>query len=164
MSTSLERPCADLWRKPIHFFAVGFGAGCVPRAPGTCGTLIAIPLYWLLQDLAWWLYLLLTGLAFLLGVWLCGRTATDLGVHDHPSIVWDEIVSYLITMIAAPKGWLWMVIGFGLFRLFDIWKPWPIRQLDQGVGGGWGIMLDDVLAGSYAWLTVQSIAILVSKS
>ncbi len=115
----------------------------------------------LARDLSLPRFLLLTALMFAVGVWLCDRTARDLGVHDHPSIVWDEIVGYFITMIAAPVGWLWVAIGFGLFRVFDILKPWPIRTVDRQVGGGFGIMADDVLAGIYAWLILQSLARLV---
>ncbi len=118
--------------------------------PGTFGTLAAIPLYLLLQPLALGPYLLLTLLFFVLGVWACRLTSEAMGVHDHPSLVWDEVVGYLITMAWAPAGWSWVLLGFVLFRLFDIWKPWPIRWLDRRVEGGLGIMIDDVLAGIYA--------------
>ena len=97
----------------------------------------------------------------LLGIWICGRAASDLGVHDHPGIVWDEIAGYLLTMTAAPAGWLWILVGFGLFRLFDIWKPWPIGWLDRRVGGGLGIMLDDLVAGVLAAACLQLIAALL---
>ena len=93
----------------------------------------------------------------LLGFWLCGKTAKDLGVHDHPGIVWDEIVGFLITMYLVPLNWAWILTGFLLFRVFDILKPWPIRLIDQKVEGGIGIMLDDVLAGIYAWTVLQII-------
>jgi len=84
------------------------------------------------------------------GIYLCGKTADALGVHDHGGIVWDEIVGYLITMIAVPLDWKWVLVGFILFRIFDIWKPWPIKWVDSKVSGGLGIMLDDVLAGIFA--------------
>ncbi|MFZ1641274.1 MAG: phosphatidylglycerophosphatase A [Candidatus Contendobacter sp.] len=151
------RPCARVFRDPVHFLALGFGSGCAPKAPGTFGTLAAIPLYLLIQPLPLWTYLLLTVAGFALGVWICDRAARDLGVHDHPAIVWDEVIGYFITMIAAPPGWLWIIAGFALFRLFDILKPWPIRQADQRVGGGFGIMFDDLLAAGYAWLCLQSL-------
>jgi phosphatidylglycerophosphatase A len=93
----------------------------------------------------------------LLGFWLCGKSAQDLGVHDHPGIVWDEIVGFLITMYLAPINWLWIVLGFILFRLFDIFKPWPINRLDREVKGGVGLMLDDILAGIFAWIALQLI-------
>lgn len=147
----------SVWRNPIHFAAFGFGAGAIKIAPGTFGTLAAIPLCILLQDLPLLMYISITAALFLLGVWLCQITTRDLGVHDHPGIVWDEIVGYLITMIAAPAGWLWIVLGFALFRFFDIWKPWPINLLDRHVKGGFGVMIDDVMAGVYAWLVMQGI-------
>lgn len=161
MTISAKQPCAEIWRNPVHFLALGFGSGCAPKAPGTWGTLVAAPLCWLLQTLALFPYFLVTGTGFLIGVWLCDRTTRDLEVHDHPSIVWDEIIGYWITMIAAPPGWQWLVIGFVLFRLFDILKPWPIRMVDKRIGGGFGIMFDDVLAALYAWLVLQSLAWLV---
>ena len=98
---------------------------------------------------------------FVAGIWLCGRSADRLGVHDHPAIVWDEIVGYLITMLLAPTGWVWILLGFILFRIFDIWKPWPIRWLDKQVRGGAGIMLDDVLAAVFAMIFLQIIAYLL---
>jgi phosphatidylglycerophosphatase A len=147
---------------PRHFFALGMGSGLSHKAPGTLGTLVAVPLYLLLQGLPLWGYLLLVLAAFLLGVWLCGVTARNLGVHDHPGIVWDEFVGYWLTMAAAPQGWQWVLLGFVLFRLFDIAKPWPIRQADRHLGGGFGIMFDDVLAGGYAWRILQAVAVFMS--
>lgn len=141
---------AVLLRDPGHLLALGFGSGLAPRAPGTFGTLAAIPVYLLCAPLPPALYLLMVAAAFALGVYLCGRTARALGVHDHPGIVWDEVVGYLLTMAFAPPGWPWIVLGFVCFRLFDIWKPWPIRAFDRSVHGGLGIMLDDVLAGAAA--------------
>lgn len=152
-----KQPCARVFRDPVHFLALGFGSGCAPKAPGTFGTLAAIPLYLLMQPLPLWIYLLLTAAGFALGVWVCDRAARDLGVHDHPAIVWDEVIGYFVTMIAAPPGWPWIVVGFGLFRLFDILKPWPIRRADQRIGGGFGIMFDDLLAAGYAWLALQGL-------
>jgi phosphatidylglycerophosphatase A len=156
-----NRAPASIWRNPIHFLAFGLGSGAAPVAPGTFGTLAAVPFYLLLNQLALVPYLLVvTGLG-LLGVWLCQVTSRDLGVHDHSGIVWDEMVGYWLTLAAAPAGWLWLVVGFVLFRLFDIWKPWPIRWVDRHVHGGLGIMLDDVLAAGYAWLCLQGLARLV---
>lgn len=141
----------------IHFLAFGFGSGYAPKAPGTFGTLAAIPLYLLVAGLPLAGYLVMVVALFALGVWLCGRTARDMGVHDHPGIVWDEIVGFLITMTAVPLAWQWVVAGFVLFRLFDILKPWPIRWLDRHVHGGLGIMLDDVLAGVFAALCLHAL-------
>lgn len=146
---------SSIWRNPVHFLAFGFGSGAMPFAPGTFGTLVAIPVFLLFSGLTLWLYLLLTAVMLLLGIWLCHVTAHDLGVHDHSGIVWDEIVGYLITMIAAPPTWQTIVLGFVLFRIFDILKPWPIGWVDKRVQGGLGIMLDDVLAGIFAALVLQ---------
>ena len=153
---------ADVWRNPIHFCAFGFGSGLAPFAPGTFGTLVAVPIYFLMSSLPLMTYIALTVVLFVVGVWLCQVTARDMGVHDDGGIVWDEIVGYLITMIAVPSGWIWVVIGFVLFRIFDITKPWPIRQVDRQMGGGLGIMLDDVLAALYAWLVIQLLVIVVA--
>jgi phosphatidylglycerophosphatase A len=150
----------EILSNPIHCLAFGFGSGLAPKAPGTFGTLLAVPLYILLSQLSLLPYILVVVIAFAVGIYLCGRTATDLGVHDHPGIVWDEFVGFWITMIAAPAGWLWVIIGFILFRLFDIWKPWPIRFFDKNVESGLGIMIDDVLAGIYALMVLQLIALL----
>ncbi len=140
--------------------ALGFGSGCARIAPGTWGTLVAVVPCWLaLQQLSLGGYLLLTFVLIVVGVWLCGQAAQRLQVHDHPGIVWDEIAGYFVTMIAAPDGWVWAVVGFALFRLFDITKPWPIRRIDRGVDGGVGIMADDLLAGVYAWLVLQGLAL-----
>jgi phosphatidylglycerophosphatase A len=146
-----------LWRHPVHLAAFGFGAGLAPVAPGTWGTLIALPFYALMVWLSPVVYALTLLALFAAGVWLCGRTAQDLGVHDHAGIVWDEIVGYLVTMFMAPAGWVWVVMGFALFRLFDVWKPFPISWLDQRIRGGLGIMLDDVAAGIAAALSLQAI-------
>ncbi|GAB3110287.1 phosphatidylglycerophosphatase A [Aestuariicella hydrocarbonica] len=146
---------ADLIVRPVHWLAFGFGSGLSPKAPGTAGTVVAIPLYLLLSQLPLAGYLLVVLATFALGVYLCDKTSRDLGVHDHPGIVWDEFVGYWITMIAAPAGWVWVVIGFLWFRLFDVLKPWPIRWLDEHVHGGFGIMIDDVLAGVMALVCVQ---------
>ncbi|AOU24618.1 Phosphatidylglycerophosphatase A [Legionella pneumophila] len=144
-----------VWQDPVYFIAFGFGSGLMSIAPGTWGTLAAIPLYLLMINAHWSIYLLWTALAFALGVWVSDRVTEDLGVHDYKGIVWDEVVGYLLTMFLAPKGISWMLIGFILFRIFDIWKPQPIRMIDQRVHGGLGIMLDDVLAAVPAWCIIQ---------
>lgn len=146
---------AKLLLNPLHLLSLGFGAGLFPRAPGTCGTLIAIPFFLLLVQLPLTWYLLFLLLAFGLGVFLCGYTSRALGVHDHSGIVWDELVGYWLTMVAVPAEWLWILLGFVLFRLFDIWKPWPVRIADKSLEGGFGIMIDDVLAGVYALLCLH---------
>lgn len=146
----MNKAPASVWRNPVHFLAFGLGSGASPRAPGTVGTLAAVPLWYLMAQTPLTIYLLLVLVTFVIGIWLCGRTSRDLGVHDHGGIVWDEFVGYWITMIAVPVDWIWALAGFILFRLFDIWKPWPIGPVDRHVHGGLGIMLDDVLAGVMA--------------
>ena len=151
----------DLNRKvmtnPIHFFAFGFGSGLSPFAPGTFGTLMAIPLYLLMMQLSLASYLILVAIVCVSGIWICDKSSNLLGVHDHGGIVWDEFAGFFITMIAAPAGWIWIVIGFALFRLFDIWKPSPISLLDKKVEGGLGIMIDDIVAGAYALICMQAL-------
>jgi phosphatidylglycerophosphatase A len=146
---------AAVWRDPFCVIALGFGAGALPKAPGTWGTLMALPFYALFARLPLPEYLALTVALFAVGVWVCGKAGLVLGVHDHGAIVWDEMVGFWVTMSAAPSGWLWIAAGFVLFRLFDIWKPWPISWLDRRVSGGFGVMADDVLAGIYAALCLQ---------
>ncbi len=140
-----------VWSDPIHFLAFGFGSGLAPKAPGTFGTVAAIPVYLLLSLLASLPgYLVITALFSVVGIWICDKTSKDLGVHDHSGIVWDEIVGYLITMILVPLTWYWILAGFVLFRFFDILKPWPISILDKKVSGGFGIMVDDIVAGVFS--------------
>mgnify|MGYP003956912865 FL=1 len=150
-----------IFSSPTHLFAFGFGSGLAPIAPGTAGTLAAIPIYLLIEGLSRPLYLGFILISFLFGVVICGRTGDALGEHDHGGIVWDEFVGFWITMIAAPSGWIWIALGFILFRIFDIWKPWPINWADQKVAGGLGVMLDDVIAGVYAALFLQIIYLLM---
>ena len=146
----------QVFTDPVHFLSSGFGSGLMPSAPGTAGTVVAIPLYLVLGSyLGTNAYLSMTLFLFLVGIPICGYTARRMGVDDPKSVVWDEIVGYLVTMAWAPLGWLWIILGFGLFRLFDIWKPWPIRWLDRRVKGGFGIMLDDLVAGFFACLLLS---------
>jgi phosphatidylglycerophosphatase A len=140
---------------PAHCLSLGFGSGLAPKMPGTMGTLIGVVLFILLPVLDWKIYIGIVVLAFIVGVFLCDYTAKALNVHDHPGIVWDEIVGYFITMFMVPKSWLWVVVGFVLFRVFDILKPWPISLADKKVHGGFGIMLDDVIAGVFALIIIQ---------
>ena len=149
-----DRPVPDL-KNPRQLLAFGFGSGLARVAPGTFGTLAAVPLYLLLAQLPLPWYLLVLLASFAAGVHICDYTANALKVHDHGGIVWDEFVGYWLTMVAAPAGWPWVVVGFVLFRLFDIVKPFPINWLDRHIKGGLGIMIDDALAGSFAWLVLQ---------
>ena len=154
----------SVFRNPIHFLAFGLGSGAAPFAPGTFGTLAAIPFYLLFTQLPLGWYLLLLIAMFGIGIYLCERTARDLGIHDHGGIVWDEFVGYWLTMAAAPQGWWWVLAGFVLFRFFDIVKPFPISWFDKHIHGGFGIMLDDALAGIYAWLCLQLLVLAISAA
>ena len=131
----------------LYHFATGFGAGHLPKMPGTYGTLVGVMLYLPLALLPLPVYLLLAGGVMMAGIPICHQGAEQLGRHDHPSIVWDEISGFLVAMVAVPPSLLSVLLGFILFRLFDIVKPWPICWLDRKVPGGTGMMLDDVLAG-----------------
>ena len=142
---------------PVHFLGLGFGSGLIPVMPGTFGSLAAIPVLLLMQLLPLWGFWAVTVLACAVGVYLCGKTARDMQVHDHGSIVWDEIAGMMITFLFVPISWLSLIAGFVLFRLFDILKPWPINVIDQRVHGGTGIMLDDILAGAMAALCLALI-------
>ena len=144
-------------RNPLHLLSLGFGSGLSPHAPGTMGTLVAVPMYLLLGRLDLIVYLMVILGGFILGVYICNYTSKALGVHDHSGIVWDEIIGYWITMIAVPAlTWEWILAGFVLFRLFDIIKPWPVNIADKHLSGGFGIMIDDVLAGLYAFACIQT--------
>ena len=137
-------------REPVHILAFGFGAGLMPWAPGTFGTLIAVPIVLGVMHFGWQAHVAFAIAACVIGVWICGESARRLEVHDHPGIVWDEIAGFAITMLGAPHNWYGLIGGFALFRLLDIWKPWPIREADHRLRGGLGIMLDDVIAGLFA--------------
>ena len=149
-SRSVPLTREDLLRSPASFLALGFGTGLARVAPGTFGTLpgVVICAALGLMPILW--YVVVTALVAAVGVWICDRASRELGVHDHGGIVWDEIAGYLVTMIAIPVGFKTLFAGFVLFRLFDIWKPWPIGWLDKHVAGGAGIMVDDLVAGLLA--------------
>ncbi|MCW8347256.1 phosphatidylglycerophosphatase A [Vibrio sp. ZSDZ65] len=145
-------------KNPWHLLATGFGSGLSPIIPGTMGTLAAIPLYLLLVQLPFSLYVVLVVASCFIGVKICQVTSDDMGVHDHGSIVWDEFSGFWITMMLVPAlnipadEWKWLITGFVLFRFFDMVKPWPIGWLDKRVHGGLGIMIDDIVAGVMAGL------------
>jgi phosphatidylglycerophosphatase A len=135
---------------PVHVLAFGFGTGLAPKAPGTFGSLPGVLLAWLTLGLSLQWRLIVASALVLAGIWICGESAKRLGIHDHPGIVWDEISGMYLTLLVAPPQIGFWALGFGLFRLFDIWKPWPIRDLDHRLAGGLGIMLDDLVAALYA--------------
>lgn len=157
MNKPHKKPVKFTLSNPIHFLALGFGSGLSPKAPGTFGTLAAIPVFLLFSFLTPFFYVGAVLLVCITGIYICGKTAKDVGVHDHGAIVWDEIAGYLITMFLIPITWQSILVGFALFRLFDIVKPWPISYLDKYVHGGFGIMIDDVLAGLFALLCMHLI-------
>ncbi len=139
-------------RDPVNLLAFGLGTGLSPVAPGTAGSLLGLALAWATMELPITARILVTIALIVIGIWLCGESARRIAVHDHPGIVWDEIAGiYSALLVAPPSIWAW-ALGFGLFRLFDVWKPWPIRDLDHRLKGGLGIMLDDLVAALYTAL------------
>ena len=135
---------------PAHFFSLGFGSGLAPKAPGTLGTMIGLPLFWLISSYALSTQLIIITALFIVGIYVCDKTGKALGVADHGAIVWDEIVAMMLVLsFTALDAFAWF-IAFLLFRLFDIWKPFPIRQFDATLKNGFGVMFDDVLAAIYA--------------
>ena len=144
-----------LFSHPAHFIALGFGSGLSPKAPGTVGTLLGFPLFLLITSFYPASIIPILIIGFLIGIWACGKTGFDLGVADHGGMVWDEVIAFAIVLLYTPTTGLWYLIAFGLFRLFDIWKPFPIRYFDRKVKGGFGVMLDDLLAAIYAIVVIQ---------
>jgi phosphatidylglycerophosphatase A len=159
--TSRRPDARFLLSHPAHFIALGFGSGLAPRAPGTFGTIAGLVLFLALEQvMAPWHVAVLAIPLFFVGVWASAVTGRDLGAADHGAIVIDEIVAFLPVAVFANKSPLMLAVAFGLFRLFDIWKPFPIRQVERRVKGGFGVMIDDVLAAIYAcaviWLLVEA--------
>lgn len=148
-------------RDPVHWPAFGFGLGLAPKAPGTFGSLLGLPIWWFTWSYGLSVYLVLALVLFVVGIWFCGESAKRLGVHDHGGIVWDEVVGMMLTMTFVEPSLILAVFGFGLFRLMDIAKPWPIRDVDHRLHGGLGIMLDDVLAAVYAALALSGVQYLL---
>jgi phosphatidylglycerophosphatase A len=161
--TTLRPDLKFLFAHPAHLLAFGFGSGLAPKAPGTVGTLLGLPLFWLIMaaapDLANRIILLIA--AFLIGIWACGRSGRALGVADHGGMVWDEIVAFALVLLFTPTGWVWITLAFALFRLFDILKPWPIRLADRRLKNGFGVMFDDLLAALYAIAVIKGLQWLV---
>ena len=139
-----------LFSHPAHFVALGFGSGLAAKAPGTFGTLVAVPLFMALIPTPELVHFIVIALLFIVGIPISTQTGKALGVSDHGSIVWDEIVAFMLVLQFTPQTWLWWLLAFALFRVFDIWKPFPIRQCDARLKGGFGVMFDDLLAAIYA--------------
>jgi phosphatidylglycerophosphatase A len=154
----LQPNWAFLRSHPAHLLAFGFGSGLAKKAPGTFGTLVGFPMYWLLvpyfTDAS---FILLLIWLFALGVWLCDKTGKALGVGDYGGIVWDEIVAFMVVLFFTPAELSWQLLAFVLFRFFDIVKPAPIRHFDRTWHGGLGVMFDDILAAGYALLCLALI-------
>lgn len=141
---------AFMLRHPAHIFALGFGSGLLPKAPGTFGTLMAFPIFWMIAGFSIAVKLVIIAVLFALGIYFCNETGNALGVADHSSIVWDEIVGMLLVLTITPPHWAFWIVAFVLFRFFDIWKPFPIRQFDRKLKNGFGVMFDDLLAAIFA--------------
>jgi phosphatidylglycerophosphatase A len=149
-----QRTLQPSWRllcsHPLHCLSFGLGTGLSPKAPGTVGTLLGFPLYWLLTGLPLSQQWLVLAALFLFGIWCCEFTGRALGVSDHGAIVWDEVVAMAAVLMTVPQTLIWGFAAFASFRLFDIWKPFPISWADRHVKGGFGVMLDDALAAALA--------------
>jgi len=142
---------------PAHFLALGFGSGLAPKAPGTFGTIVGFPLFYCIMNDAISMQLTIIATAFIIGIYCCDVAGKALGISDHGSIVWDEIVAMMLVLTITPNQWQWWLIAFALFRLFDIWKPFPIRQCDAKLKGGFGVMFDDLLAAVYAMISLKGL-------
>lgn len=152
-----------LLQHPAHFFGLGFGSGLAPKAPGTFGTLVGLPLFWLVSVYILPIQLAVIAALFLIGIYFCDVTGKALGVSDHGGIVWDEIVAMMLVLAFTPNQWHLWLTAFLLFRLFDIWKPFPIRQCDAKLKNGFGVMFDDLLAAIYAILSLKALLWLSSQ-
>lgn len=150
-----------LFAHPAHFFAFGFGSGLAQKAPGTFGTLLGLPLFYLIARYDLVTQLLVIATLFIIGIYFCNHTGKALGVSDHGGIVWDEIVAMMLVLTITPSEWNWWLVAFLLFRLFDIWKPFPIRQCDAKIKGGFGVMFDDLLAAIYAMISLKALIWLI---
>lgn len=150
-------------RDPVHLLACGFGAGLAPRAPGTAGTLVGLVPAWLMLEWPLALRAAVVAALFVAGVFICGESARRLATHDHPSVVFDEIVGMLATSLVLSGNPAWLGAAFLSFRFFDILKPWPIRDIDRRLGGGGGIMLDDLMAAAYAAASLVVLRLLLLR-
>ena len=164
------RPKASvILRSPVHLLAFGFGTGLMPKGPGTAGTVVGVPLFVAMMQLSLPAFALLLLALSVFGCWLCGESARRLGVHDYGGIVFDEIIGYVVAAVPLLPVFMLnrhglvagLVAAFVLFRIFDIWKPWPISWLDAQLHGGIGIMVDDLVAGLFAGGVLAAALVLV---
>ena len=151
------------WKYPVHFLAFGFGTGLVPFAPGTFGSLIGVALFWLMASLRACSYAAIVAVLFVAGIFICGQTARDFAEVDPGFIVYDEVVGFLVAMYLMPREWRWIAAGFAVYRIFDIWKPFPIHLVEEELGLGTAIMADDVIAGIYTLLILQLARVILKK-
>src|SRR3954468_16875700 len=159
-TTSRAPDARFLLAHPAHFIALGFGVGLAPRAPGTFGTLLGWAIFLVLYEFLAPLTIAFLAIPlFFLGIWACDKTGRDLGVPDHGAMVWDEVVAFMPLAALASSSLAMQAVAFALFRLFDIWKPFPIRHFERNVKGGFGVMLDDLIAASYAYVAIAALTI-----
>ncbi len=151
------------WKYPLHWLAYGFGLGKIPGASGTFGTLLAIPVFVLMSRLGPGLYVAIVAGLFIAGIFVCGQTAKDFGEVDPGYIAYDEIVGFLVAMFMLPATWRWILAGFVIYRVFDIWKPFPIGWIEDKLGTGASIMADDVIAGLYTLLILHAVRYFVGR-
>ena len=163
-TTSRAPDARFLFAHPAHFLALGFGSGLIRPAPGTWGTLASLGLYHLMALAMPPVFVAFAAIPlFFAGVWICDVTGRNLGVQDHGAIVWDEIVAFLPLAALSSAAWWLQAVAFALFRLFDIWKPYPIRLVEANVKGGMGVMLDDVMAAAYAYVSFIVFVVIMHK-
>ena len=153
-----------IWKYPVHALAYGFGIGLVPFAPGTFGSLIGVALFWFMAPLGGIYYAAIVVVLFLAGIFICGQAARDLGATDPGFIVFDEIVGFLVAMYLLPAKWRWIVAGFVLYRVVDIWKPFPINVVEERLGLGTAIMVDDIIAGFYTLVILHAVRLALKRA
>ena len=162
-SSKMAQPTLKLlFQHPAYFFGLGFGSGLAIKAPGTFGTLMGLPLFWLIADYSFPTQIAFITALFIIGIYFCSATGKAIGVADHGGIVWDEIVAIMLVLTFTPMQWQWWLAAFVLFRLFDIWKPFPIRQCDARLKNGFGVMFDDLLAAIYAIISLKIVLWIIS--
>jgi phosphatidylglycerophosphatase A len=152
-----------VWKYPVHWLAYGFGTGLSPFAPGTFGSLVGVALFWFMASMPAIPYAIVVAVMFVAGIFICGQTAHDVGAVDPGFIVYDEVVGFLVAMYLLPAEWRWVVGGFVVYRVFDIWKPFPIHWVEEKLGLGSGIMTDDVIAGIYTFIVLHVVRLLIKR-
>jgi len=152
-----------VWKDPVHWLAYGFGTGLSPFAPGTFGSLVGVALFWFMASMPAIPYAIVVAVMFVAGIFICGQTAHDVGAVDPGFIVYDEVVGFLVAMYLLPTEWRWVVGGFVVYRVFDIWKPFPIHWVEDKLGLGSGIMTDDVISGIYTFIVLHVVRLLIKR-